>query len=119
MLIGLLSIGYTNVKRLTPPNVKEIAPKLADYHAKNPTKPLKAEAPAAGATLQRLRGRAAAKNQNDLHICVLRRYFLLDNQLHHRERENATEAALHANNGIFGRDNAGDYFSLANDRKYL
>ena len=61
MLICLLSIVYANVKRLTPPNVKEIAPKLADYHAKSPPTPLKAEAPAAGATLQRLGGRRRRK----------------------------------------------------------
>lgn len=39
--------------------------------------------------------------------------------LHHRERENATEATQRANNGIFGCDNTGDYFSLAINRKYL
>ena len=42
---------------------------------KNQPQPLKAEAPAAGETLQRLSGAAAAKNQNGFHICVLRRYF--------------------------------------------
>jgi hypothetical protein len=66
-----------------------------------------------------IRGGGGAKKQNDLHICVLRRYFCQNDQLHHRERQNATEAALHANNGIFGRDNACEYFTLAIDRKYL
>lgn len=56
MLICLHSIIYANVKHSTPPNVKGIAPKLADYHAKTPPTPLKAEAPATGATLQRLGG---------------------------------------------------------------
>ena len=56
MLIRLPSIIYANVKRLTPQNVKGISPKLADYHAKSPPTPLKAEALAAGATLQRLGG---------------------------------------------------------------
>ena len=39
-------------------------------------------------------------------------------QLHHRERENATGAAQRANNGIFGRDNTCAYFSIATNRKY-
>ena len=63
MLISLHSISYANVKRLTPPNVKGIAPKLADYHAKTPPTPLKAEAPAAGATLQRLGGGGGEKTK--------------------------------------------------------
>ena len=54
---------------------------------------LKAETQAEGETLQRLKGDAAAKNQNGFHICVLRRYFMPNDQLHHLQRENATEAA--------------------------
>lgn len=54
---------------------------------------LKAESPDSGETLQRLRGGAAAKNQNGFNKCVLRRYFLSNDILHNRERENATEAA--------------------------
>ena len=61
MLICLHSISYANVKRLTTQNVKGIAAKLADYHKKTPPTPLKAEAPAAGATLQRLSGRRRRK----------------------------------------------------------
>ena len=53
---------------------------------------LKDEAPAAGATLQGL-GRRRRKKQNGSHICVLRRYFFTNDQLHHLQRENATEAA--------------------------
>ena len=75
MLICLHSIIYANVKRLTTLNVKGIAAKLADHHKKNQPTPLKAEAPAAGETLQRLRGAAAAKKQNGFNKCVLRRYF--------------------------------------------
>ena len=56
MLICLLSISYANVKRLTTLNVKGIAAKLADYQTKRQPTTLKAEAPAAGETLQRLRG---------------------------------------------------------------
>ncbi len=40
-----------------------------------------------------IKGAAAAKKQNGFHICVLRRYFMPNDLLHHRERENATEAA--------------------------
>lgn len=58
-----------------------------------------------------IKGAAAAKKQNGFNKRVLRRYFTPNDQLHHRERENATEAALHANIGILGRDNADDYFS--------
>ena len=65
-----------------------------------------------------IRGRAAAKNQNGFNRRVLRRYFLPNDQLHHREQENATEAILHANNGIFGCDNVDEYFAPAIDRKY-
>ena len=54
---------------------------------------LKAEAPASGETLQRLRGAAAAKNQNGFNKCVLRRYFPSNDLLHHRDKENATGAA--------------------------
>ena len=42
-----------------------------------------------------------------------------NDQLYHRERENATEAAQRANNGIFGRDNTCAYFSHSINRKYL
>jgi hypothetical protein len=66
-----------------------------------------------------IKGAAARKIKSGSHICVLRHYFLSNDQLHHRERENATEAALHANNGILGRNNAGEYLIPANDRKYL
>ena len=75
MLICLLSISYANVKRLTPLNVKGISAKLADYQTKSQPTPLKAEAPAAGETLKRLRGAAAAKKQNGFNRRVLRRYF--------------------------------------------
>ena len=66
VLICLQSIVYANVKRLTPLNVKGIVQILADYHEKKPTQPLKAEAPAAGETLQRLSGAAAAKKTKRL-----------------------------------------------------
>ena len=61
MLICLLSISYANVKRLTTQNVKGIAAKLADYQTKSQPTPLKAEAPASGETLHRLRGRRKIK----------------------------------------------------------
>ena len=66
MLICLLSISYANVKRLTTLNVKGIAAKLADYQTKSQPTTLKAEAPAAGETLQRLRGGRRRKNKTAL-----------------------------------------------------
>ena len=54
---------------------------------------LKAETPAEGETLQRLMGLRRRKKQNGFNKCVLRRYFMPNDLLHHRERENATEAA--------------------------
>ena len=92
--------------------------KIGRLPRKNHTKQLKAEAPASGATLQRLSGAAAAKNQNGFHICVLRRYFPSNDLLHHRDKENATEASQRAKNGIFGTGNTCDYFSHSINRKY-
>ena len=63
MLKSLQSIIYANVKRLTPLNVKGIVQILADYHAKNPLQPLKAESHAAGATLQGLGGGGGEKTK--------------------------------------------------------
>lgn len=84
-----------------------------------PTTTTKSRSPRGWCNSPAIRGGGGAKKQNGFNRRVLRRYFSPNDQLHHRERENAIEAALHANNGIFGRDNTGEYFTLANDRKYL
>ena len=55
----------------------------------NPHTPLKAETTAAGETLQGLGGGGGEKSKG-FNICVLRHYFLPNDLLHHRGRENAT-----------------------------
>ena len=63
MLICLHSISYANVKRLIPLNVKGIETKMGIIPHENPNTPLKSEPPAAGETLQRLRGGGCEKTK--------------------------------------------------------
>ena len=56
-------------------------------------------------------GRCTTKQRRGV-ICI-------KGQFYTKELTNATEATQRLNNGIFGRDNVGEYFALAINRKYL